>query len=436
MIPAIYHGQVSQHQYQPINGVSTDYVSNQSQLETENSFRQPLHFPGFQPFNITIANNNFYHQPTIASGFPSTASSEIRTTETNAGHNSESFHAQQGDTTTAVMSALHQTTPTNEINIVPNKTVDMFTSYQQTSPQSHHTQIPSPQQQQTNPSPLGELRLPTIKTSANVAANVMSEESDLGYCSFSDISALQEISDTIDYSHGSDDIFDDVKSNFSDLIDDVLDSIDNNDLIKTESVLQESDMVTNITESKVLEPIQEVFVHTAKQSAPVSPDNYFEQVKIPNAHTLPACVPYFIAPTAYLNTNTGSFHIDCYCHVCDKYFQTKSSLRVHMRQHRGERPHHCPYCQKSFTQKSTLRTHVRTHTGERPYTCNFCARAFSDYSTFRKHVRVHTGEKPYTCDVCKKSFTQSGNMIRHREVHFKKSHKKRECTLLRNKTSI
>ncbi|XP_060590542.1 zinc finger protein 271-like [Ruditapes philippinarum] len=416
MIPAIFHG----HQFHATDNACMNQANNQSNVETQNNFRQAMQFHGFQPFNITFANNNFYQHSTNQPGFQSTSMFGASDKEMKTCHISGSSNEQQCDITSAVASAIHSSTNDNETHIVSNKTFDISASYPQNVPEQ--TQIPS--QQQLNPSPLGELRLPTIKTSSNVAANVMSEESDLGYCSFSDMSTFQDISDAMVYSEGPNDQFDDVKTNFSDLIDDVLDSIDKRDLIKTECVTPENCENVDFTESQLFEVHQNVYEQKAVHHSPTPMMNYFEPLNIQTTPTFQGFVPCVITSSAYPVVDMNRYNTDLYCQECDKSFQTKSSLRVHMRQHRGERPHQCPYCQKSFAQKSTLRTHVRTHTGERPYTCNFCSRAFGDYSTYRKHVRVHTGEKPYTCDVCNKSFTQSGNMIRHKEVHLKKSQKK------------
>ncbi|NXG99342.1 ZN626 protein, partial [Loxia leucoptera] len=54
------------------------------------------------------------------------------------------------------------------------------------------------------------------------------------------------------------------------------------------------------------------------------------------------------------------------CEQCKKRFQTSSSLSLHQRIHREERPYECPQCGKSFKHSSTLVTHRRIHSGERP----------------------------------------------------------------------
>ncbi|XP_037085920.1 zinc finger protein 26-like isoform X1 [Pollicipes pollicipes] len=47
-----------------------------------------------------------------------------------------------------------------------------------------------------------------------------------------------------------------------------------------------------------------------------------------------------------------------FCDQCDTMFSTPSALRVHMRQHSGERPFQCDACQIGFARKKQLVTHV------------------------------------------------------------------------------
>ena len=269
----------------------------------------------------------------------------------------------------------------------------------------------------SNDYPMSKLRLPNIKTSRNVAENVMMEEADLGYNSLSDYTSIEEIATVefsdFDNSSGSDDVFDDVKSNFSDIIDDVIGDVTN---VKFE--MEDSDLVGR-KEGEHNALSQEFSVPILGQE-PLATKPYFIQYPSIPGSTRDASTEQFL-----LRVEERKQKQELKCSICSKVFHNKTNLKVHLGMHSNARPHQCPYCDKAFTQKSTMRTHIRTHTGEKPYSCTFCARAFSDYSTYRKHQRVHTGEKPYACDICGKAFAQSGNMIRHKQTHYKSDNSQR-----------
>jgi len=94
--------------------------------------------------------------------------------------------------------------------------------------------------------------------------------------------------------------------------------------------------------------------------------------------------------------------------------------------------HKCSYpgCDDGFQSKFSLRRHMKTHTGERPFVCNWqdpylpdaakCGKRFAENSTLKRHVQTHTGEKPYSCPwtSCRKLFADNVNLKRHlRLVH-------------------
>lgn len=53
----------------------------------------------------------------------------------------------------------------------------------------------------------------------------------------------------------------------------------------------------------------------------------------------------------------------------------------------GERPFPCAVCEKAFNQKSALQVHMKKHTGERPYRCGVCALGFTQKSNMKLHMR-------------------------------------------------
>ena len=84
----------------------------------------------------------------------------------------------------------------------------------------------------------------------------------------------------------------------------------------------------------------------------------------------------------------------------------------------GERPYKCDQCDKAFNQKGALQIHISKHTGERRHICDLCQHPFSQKGNLRAHIaRVHeinvTMEQSFPCDECPCVFRKLGSLNAH-----------------------
>ncbi|KAH7984702.1 hypothetical protein HPB52_023531 [Rhipicephalus sanguineus] len=100
------------------------------------------------------------------------------------------------------------------------------------------------------------------------------------------------------------------------------------------------------------------------------------------------------------NGNTSSLPAEA-CSECGRCFRVRRLLQLHRDSvHRKLRPFLCSYCGHRASSQSSLKMHLRQHTGEKPFACNLCEYRTGDHNSLRRHKMRHSGTKPYKCPHC------------------------------------
>ncbi|XP_071513038.1 uncharacterized protein [Panulirus ornatus] len=87
-----------------------------------------------------------------------------------------------------------------------------------------------------------------------------------------------------------------------------------------------------------------------------------------------------------------------YCSECKRWFGDKKTLRLHISAvHLKVKPHACPHCSYRCSRKFDLKVHQRQHTGERPHKCELCGWQCRDHNALRRHKLIHLHLKPLKC---------------------------------------
>lgn len=83
------------------------------------------------------------------------------------------------------------------------------------------------------------------------------------------------------------------------------------------------------------------------------------------------------------------------CNVCSKAFKNCKQLRNHKITHKDKSEkllHQCDVCSKSFADRRQLKVHMDVvHKKIRPFLCSYCGYKGSSRSSLKMHIRQHTG---------------------------------------------
>ena len=119
-----------------------------------------------------------------------------------------------------------------------------------------------------------------------------------------------------------------------------------------------------------------------------------------------------------LESHMDSFHSDSTttCPDCGLEFATLNKMKYHQKlQHRLQ--FQCDQCDYTTPRNYQLKKHKLKHF-EKSFPCSHCGKMLATPESLKIHEREHTGERPFKCSVCGIGFTSQGRMAQHeRGVH-------------------
>ncbi|XP_070688716.1 zinc finger and BTB domain-containing protein 11 [Pempheris klunzingeri] len=120
-----------------------------------------------------------------------------------------------------------------------------------------------------------------------------------------------------------------------------------------------------------------------------------------------------------LDEKTSSPHTkrEFVCDICGKTLPKLYSLRIHMLNHTGVRPHSCKVCGKTFAHKHSLKMHRALHDVTKQFQCEYCKKSFVSKRSMEEHTSLHTGESKYLCNTCGATFHRASALSKHLKKH-------------------
>ncbi|XP_049922155.1 telomere zinc finger-associated protein-like isoform X2 [Epinephelus moara] len=108
------------------------------------------------------------------------------------------------------------------------------------------------------------------------------------------------------------------------------------------------------------------------------------------------------------------------CSTCHEQFMQKEKLRIHMTKVHGyPKPHTCPQCPKTFLTQGELRLHkAAKHGGERRFACEECDHRATTRGSLQMHIKaIHRNERPFVCHICGYASSLKNNLKLHMRIH-------------------
>ena len=126
------------------------------------------------------------------------------------------------------------------------------------------------------------------------------------------------------------------------------------------------------------------------------------------------CKAKFIC-LALLNAHYKEKHPPFTCEVCDKGFNTPSSLEQHSYLHKDLK-YKCSHCGLRYPFQSALDAHMVSHLEDPQHKCKDCDKAYFNRGDLVKHMKIHLN-KVYNCYLCDYKNADECNLKAHMRKH-------------------
>ncbi|XP_053544645.1 zinc finger protein 335 [Bombina bombina] len=143
-----------------------------------------------------------------------------------------------------------------------------------------------------------------------------------------------------------------------------------------------------------------------------------------------------VCGSRFLTHEDFTFHVSSHdgssqhfrCQQCNYQCRRWSSLKEHMFNHKGNKPHKCEECDYTSVYKKDVIRHSTVHNRERKkkpdqpakantYPCPVCNRVYNMQKRLTQHMKTHSTEKPHMCDKCGKAFKKRYTFKMHLLTH-------------------